>query len=145
MKSICDWIKEEKEKAVIAEDYDYPIDNSYIMGMCRADQDYSDDILHNVTCPSDYPKWVPKALDYALHNWNRALAAAKEDKSLNLKELKTSTLGVISSAWFVLFEAYRGWGAEWAAKKGKSFIAEFSKEVATISNAWMKVKAGKPV
>ena len=145
MKNICDWINEGKEKARILEDYDYPIDNSYIAGMIGANQDYSNDILHNVTCPSDYSKWVPKALNYALLNWNHAVAAAKDDRSLDIKKLQTSTLGVISSAWYVLFEAYRGWGAEWAAKKGKSFITEFSKEVATISNAWMKVKAGKPV
>ncbi len=141
MKSITEWIESGKS---LKEDIDLPIDSSYVAAINRINIDHSDEIIHGVTCISEYKERVPKRLHYALLEWNKLLSAAKE-KGLNLKELRTSTLGVISSAWFVLFESYRAWGAEYAAKKGKSFMTELNREIDMLSRAWMNVKAGKPV
>lgn len=141
MKSITEWIESGKP---LNEEIDLPVDASYVIAVCKVDADYSNELIHNVTCISDYKERVPKALKYAITEWNKLLGLEKK-KGLDLKEAKTSTLGVISSAWFVLFEAYRGWGAEYAAKKGKSFMSELNKEIDMISKIWVTVKAGKPV
>ena len=144
MKDILEWMESGKSTST-DEDYDHPIDNSWIVSYTSMNQDDSNDILHQVSCLSDYAKWVPKRFHRSMLQWNHVIDAASKDKSLKIREFQTSTLGVISAAWYVLFEAYRSWGAEYAAKKGKAFTSELAKEISMLSDAWMKVKAGKPV
>ena len=143
MKSITEWL--ENGGLTEADDFAYKVDQDWIRAFTKVASDISNELVHSVDTPSEYKSRVRKALSGVAENWNRSLQAAGENRKLDLKELKTATLGAFSSAWFVLFEAARSWGAEYAFRKGKQFTANLNKEIGFLSDAWVKIKAGKPI
>lgn len=149
MKSISEWLEgnDEIDEASIAGagGWEPPMDQQTLLGLIQSIKDYETEFRYEVTCPSDYPKRVPPAYKYVYELWNRLLAASKSDKSMDIRTLRTEVIGFTSAAWHALFEAYSGWGPDYAAKKGKAFVSEFGKEALYLGDAIAKVKANKPV
>lgn len=143
MKSISEWLDDGRLSE--ADEFAYKVDQDWIEAFAKVATDASNELIHGVDTPSDYASRTHKVLNNVIANWNRSLKAADENRKLNLKELRTATLGAFSSAWFVLFEAGRSQGAEYAFKRGKQFTAYLVKEIGFLSDAWVKIKAGKPV
>ena len=143
MKSISEWLDDGRLSE--ADEFAYKVDQDWIEAFAKVATDASNELIHGVDTPSDYASRTHKVLNNVIANWNRSLKAADGNKKLNLKELRTATLGAFSSAWFVLFEAGRSQGAEYAFKRGKQFTTYLVKEIGFLSDAWVKIKAGKPV
>ena len=143
MKSISEWLDDGRLSE--ADEFAYKVDQDWIEAFAKVATDASNALIHGVDTPSDYVSRTHKVLNNVIANWNRSLKAAGENRKLNLKELRTATLGAFSSAWFVLFEAGRSQGAEYAFKRGKQFTSYLVKEIGFLSDAWVKIKAGKPV
>lgn len=143
MKSISEWLDDGRLSE--ADEFAYKVDQDWIEAFAKVATDASNELIHRVDTPSDYTSRTHKVLNNVIANWNRSLKAAGENRKLNLKELRTATLGAFSSAWFVLFEAGRSQGAEYAFKRGKQFTSYLVKEIGFLSDAWVKIKAGKPV
>ena len=146
MKSITEWLEDGCLSE--ADEFAYSVDNvdqDWIQAFVKVASNASNELIHAVDTPSEYKSRVRKALGRVSENWNRSLKAVEENGKLDLKELKTATLGAFSSAWFVLFEAARSQGAEYAFRKGRQFTSYLNKEIGFLSDAWIKIKAGKPI
>lgn len=143
MKSISEWLDDGRLSE--ADEFAYKVDQDWIEAFAKVATDASNELIHGVDTPSDYASRTHKVLDNVIANWNRSLKAAGENRKLDLKELKTATLGAFSSAWFVLFEAGRSQGAEYAFRKGKQFTSYLVKEIGFLSDAVAKIKAGKQI